>query len=51
MKAKSVAIFKRLGFILEATGLLDRYAATFEGIRLNEGYPLLDKLGPKKGRY
>jgi predicted transcriptional regulator of viral defense system len=51
MKTKSVAVFKRLGFILEATGLIDRYAATFEGVRLTEGYPLLDKLGPKKGKY
>jgi len=51
MKTKSVAIFKRLGFILEATGLIERYGATFEGVRLTEGYPLLDKLGPKKGKY
>jgi len=51
MKTKSIAVFKRLGFILEATGLIERYGATFEGIRLTEGYPLLDKLGPKKGKY
>jgi predicted transcriptional regulator of viral defense system len=51
VKTGNVAVFKRLGFILEATGLLDRYAATFEGIRLTEGYPALDKLGSKKGKY
>lgn len=51
IKAKNVAVFKRLGYILEKAGLLGKYAATFEGIRLTEGYPALDKLGPKKGRY
>ncbi|MGB8952792.1 MAG: type IV toxin-antitoxin system AbiEi family antitoxin [Candidatus Aminicenantales bacterium] len=51
VKTKNVAVFKRLGFILEATGLLEKYAATFEGVRLTEGYPVLDKLGPKKGKY
>jgi predicted transcriptional regulator of viral defense system len=51
IKAKNVAVFKRLGFILEATGLLDRYAAIVEGIRLTKGYPALDKLGPRRGRY
>lgn len=51
VKTKNIAVFKRLGFILEATGLLEKYAQTFEGIRLTEGYPVLDKLGPKKGKY
>jgi predicted transcriptional regulator of viral defense system len=50
-KTKSVAVFKRLGFILEATDLLDKYAAMFESIRLTEGYPALDKLGLKRGKY
>jgi predicted transcriptional regulator of viral defense system len=51
IKTKSVAVFKRLGFILEATDLLDKYVATFESIRLTEGYPALDKLGVKRGKY
>lgn len=51
VKTNNVAVFKRLGFILEATGLLRKYAAIFEGIRLTEGYPALDKLSPKKGKY
>jgi len=51
IKTKNVAVFKRLGFILEATGLFDKYAATFKGIRLTEGYPVLDKLGVKRGKY
>jgi predicted transcriptional regulator of viral defense system len=51
LKTKNVAVFKRLGFILEATGLLDKYTATFEGVRMTEGYPALDKLGPRKGRH
>lgn len=51
VKTKNVAVFKRLGFILEAVGMFDKYQATFEGIRLTEGYPALDKLGPRKGKY
>ncbi len=51
LKTKNVAVFKRLGFILEKTGLLEKYARTFEGLRLTEGYPVLDKLGPKRGKY
>ncbi len=51
LKSQSVAVFKRLGFLLEATGLLEKYIATFEGVRLTEGYPVLDKLGAKRGKY
>ncbi|MBN1938358.1 MAG: hypothetical protein JW843_02150 [Candidatus Aminicenantes bacterium] len=51
LKMKNVAVFKRLGFILEATGLIDQYAGVLDGVRLTEGYPALDKLGPKKGKY
>lgn len=51
LKTKNVAVFKRLGFVLEASGLLDKYAGVLDGINLTEGYPLLDKLGPKKGKY
>lgn len=51
LKTKNIAVFKRLGFILEAAGLFEKYEKTFEGIRLTEGYPALDKLGPKKGKY
>jgi len=50
-KTKNVAVFKRLGFILETFGLLDKYAGIFKGVRLTEGYPALDKLGSKKGKY
>ncbi len=51
LKSKNVAVFKRLGFILDATGLIDKYAGVLDGIRLTKGYPALDKLGPKKGKY
>jgi predicted transcriptional regulator of viral defense system len=51
LKAKNGAVFKRLGFILEAAGLLEKYAGVIGGITLTEGYPALDKLGPKKGKY
>jgi predicted transcriptional regulator of viral defense system len=51
VRIKNVAVFKRLGFILEAEGLLEKYAAAFKGIHLTEGYPALDKLGGKRGKY
>lgn len=51
LKMKNVAIFKRLGHVLEATMLLDKYHNVFEGVKLTEGYPVLDKLGVKKGRH
>lgn len=51
LKTKNVAVFKRLGFILEAAELLEKYRAAIDGIRLTEGYSALDKLGPKKGKY
>jgi len=51
LKARNVAVFKRLGFVLEAADLLDKYAAALEGIRLTEGYPALDKLGPRHGKH
>jgi len=51
LKMQNIAVFKRLGFILEASGLLDRYADVLKGVKLTEGYPALDKFGPKKGKY
>jgi len=51
LKTKNVAVFKRLGLILEAEGLLDKYASVLDSVTLTEGYPALDKLGPKKGKY
>jgi predicted transcriptional regulator of viral defense system len=51
LKMANIAIFKRLGFILDMAGLLDKYSGVLEGIKLTKGYPVLDKLGPQKGRY
>jgi predicted transcriptional regulator of viral defense system len=51
IRTRNVAVFKRLGFILEKTGLLEKYSGAFEGVRLTKGYPMLDKLGLKKGKY
>lgn len=51
LKMKNVAIFKRLGYILEKTALLERYGWVFKGIRLTKGYPLIDKTGMRKGKY
>ncbi len=44
-------VLKRLGYILQATGLLERYRQLFDGFEPSAGYPKLDPLSPKKGRY
>lgn len=51
LKIGNMTIFKRLGHIFEATGLLERYKTVFDGLKMTKGYPLLDKLGPRKGTY
>jgi predicted transcriptional regulator of viral defense system len=51
LKIKNITVFKRLGYILEKSGLLEKYAAIFKDISLTKGYPVLDKLGPKRGKY
>jgi len=44
-------ILKRLGHILEVTGLLKRYEGLFNGFRPSAGFPKLDPLSPRKGRH
>jgi predicted transcriptional regulator of viral defense system len=47
----NITILKRLGYILEVSGLLDEYRGIFDGIRLSKGYSILDPLSPKLGKY
>ena len=51
LRMGNLTIMKRLGYILERTGLLERYGRIFEGLRLPSGYTVLDTLSPRKGRY
>jgi predicted transcriptional regulator of viral defense system len=51
LKMRNVTIFKRLGYILEKTALLEKYGWVFNGIELTEGYPPIDKTGVKGGKY
>jgi len=51
LKMRNKTIFKRLGYILDKTGLLDKYARIFRAIKLTKGYPRLDKTTGKKGKY
>ncbi len=44
-------ILKRLGFILKSTGLIKRYSDLFKNFQPSKGYPLLDSLSPRKGKY
>ncbi|NOX71778.1 MAG: hypothetical protein GXO64_03715 [Candidatus Micrarchaeota archaeon] len=51
LKMGNVTIIKRLGYILEACGLLEKYEAVFSNIKLSKGYGLLDPMVPEKGKY
>jgi predicted transcriptional regulator of viral defense system len=51
LKMGNLAILKRLGYILEVTGLLPSFGFLFEGIELTRGYSSLDALSARKGRY
>jgi len=44
-------IIKRLGHVLDATGLLADYGRLFKGFRPSAGYPRLDPLSPKSGKH
>ena len=44
-------IVKRLGHILEVTGILPDYEGLFASRKPSAGYPLLDPLSPRKGRH
>jgi len=47
----NMTILKRLGYILEVTGLLEKYRDLFSNFRPSKGYPALDPLAPKKGKH
>jgi predicted transcriptional regulator of viral defense system len=44
-------ILKRLGHVLEATGLLPQYEELFKGYSPSAGFSRLDPLSPKRGRH
>jgi len=44
-------ILKRLGYVLDATGLLNSYKYLFKGFEPSAGFPKLDPLSPKMGKY
>jgi predicted transcriptional regulator of viral defense system len=47
----NLAILKRLGYILEVTGLLDAYQDLFRHFEPSKGYPALDPLSSKHGKH
>jgi len=51
LKMGNITIIKRLGYILDACGILEKYCAAFDKIELSKGYSLLDPVSPKKGKY
>lgn len=51
MMMGNMTILKRLGYILEASGLLENYKDSFIRFGPSKGYPALDPLSPKKGKF
>lgn len=51
LRMNNLTILKRLGLILERTGLLNKYKRIFANIDLPKSYSLLDTISPKKGDY
>jgi len=47
----NLTILKRLGYILEVTGLFERYKGIFSRFKPSKGYPALDPLSVKKGKH
>ena len=47
----NATILKRLGYILEATGLMDKYRGIFSRFSPSKGYPVLDPASARKGRH
>ena len=47
----NMAILKRLGYILEISGLLDTYKDAFRQFTPSKGYPALDPISPKRGKH
>jgi len=50
-KMGNLTIFKRLGYILESSGLIEKHGSCLEGIKLSTGYSLLDTLSPNTGSH
>jgi len=46
-----MTILKRLGYVLEASGLLDSYKEVFSRFTPSKGYPALDPVSPRKGKH
>lgn len=47
----NLTILKRLGYLLDASGLLKQYESVFKSLKLSKGYSLLDPLSPRTGSY
>lgn len=50
-KMGNVTIVKRLGYILDVCGLIEKYKAIFDKTELSKGYSLFDPISPKKGKH
>ena len=50
-RMKNAAILKRLGYILEVANLFEAYKDLYAHFIPTKGYPALDSISPKKGKY
>lgn len=51
LEMKNITILKRLGYILEKVGLLEKYKEIFKDVKLTKGYSKLDTISRRKGHY
>lgn len=51
LKMGNLTILKRLGYILDASGILKDYEDIFDSVELSKGYSLLDPLLPVSGSH
>ncbi len=47
----NITILKRLGYLLEITGLIENYKDLFNRFSPSKGYPALDPLSPRRGKH
>ncbi len=50
-RMRNRTILKRLGYILEVTGLLPQYGGLFKDFKPSAGFPRLDPLSPRRGKH
>jgi predicted transcriptional regulator of viral defense system len=51
LRMGNLTMLKRLGYILDKCGLLEKRGNALKNVSLSKGYSILDPLAPRRGRY